>query len=491
MRLYDRFTAAIKAWSSGQVGAGGYYGSQAEQQYGYDGAYGHFYQLYTDYYTRLLDSGFADKTDYKTLSKAALSNPIAAACMRLITESLNEIEWEMVSEDDHGERTVKKDHPVLDLLYCEGERTHLELIQPVLHQLHYAGEIFMHRPIALTTSEFRPLGFDLICPSRFVGFVRKGIDEPMGFRTLIRAETYNKVMDGGIVGYKFSKSGEKTGLLWSDYNYQSIDTCKHHYLYCPWRIGRGLPLIFGSSDAITLSAMGTQWNTNLARTGGRIPGFFTPEGLKPGQSITPEQRTRIEADFDNRVKERQERNLPMVLSGTMKHVEANVNPREADWLGSDKHVGRKICATHRVPPILVGDVESVGLGGGSGTKSANKNFYQTALLPLLDVILQYFNHSLVKPFNDGYELCYNRDKIDALQEEEEKRDKRLVAACGGAFMTPNEARVRAGLEGLPDEEYDKIREQKSGGSGSGEEGEEEGEEGGSQEGRDSNNMNNR
>lgn len=494
MRIRDRIRGAIKGWSAGQVGAGGYFGSQAQQQYGYDGAYGHFYQLQNDYFVRLLDTGNEQKVTYQTLSKAALQNPIATACIRLIVESLSEIELEAVKENTGGDRDVATDHPIMELLFCNG-RTLIDFLEPLLMHMHYGGEIFLHRPIALTGSEYRPLGLDTICPSKFIGFIYKGIDEPQGFSRLIRGDVYRNVVPGGIVGYRFHRSQNRGMLVDDDCNVQSIDTCKHYYRYNPFQEYRGLPLVYGAGSSLNLIQMGMNWNTNLARTGGRIPGFMTPEGLKPGQSITPEQRTRIEADFDRRIRERQERNLPMVLSGTMKYVDSNITPRDADWLNSEKHGGRKICAAHRVPPILVGDVDSVGLGGGSGTKSANKNLYLTCLLPLLDIILGYLNSGVVAELGDDYRLCYNRDRIDALQEEEEKRDKRLVGACGGPFMTVNEARINAGLDPMEGEEYDIIREPKAPAAGkAGEEGEGEGkgeEDDDDDEGRITNNMNER
>lgn len=492
MGLRSALKGFVKGWSASEIGGGGYMAAVGSAQYGYDGAYGHFYQIQQDYFERLLDTGsdVAGK-GYLALSKSALSNPFGMACMRRIVESLSEIELQAVKELPNGNREVSEYHPMLELMYANG-RTPMEFISPMLHHLHFAGEVFMYRPMSFTSSTYRPFELGYICPSTFKDFIYKGIDEPQGFQNVISSETYDKVPPGGVVGYKFS-AGKNAGGLFNEHfsdwdgHFKSIDNCIHFHRFNPWSIMRGLAMVEAAHMTLTQAHMAARWNRNLAKTGGRMPYYVVPEGLRPGDAITPEQREQIEEDMDHKFRERQEKNLPIVLTGNMKVVEGNVSPREADFLEGDKYNGRKICAVFRVPPILAGDVDSVGLGGGSGTKSALKDLYQDTMLPLLNAILDGLNYKIMRYWNDGYKLSYNRNAIDALQEDLEKRDKRLVLACGGPFRTINETRVLAGLEPLGPE-YDIIKEPKAPAGGKQDEDKDEDRD---QSGRESNNQNER
>ena len=466
MGLKNALLGFRKGWSSSEIGGGGYFGAVANAQYGYDGAYGHFYQIQNDYFERLLDTGIEyNNKGYVHFSKLALSNPFGQSCMRVISESIAGIKMECVKEMPGGKREVSDDHPMLDLLYANG-RTPLAFIEPMLHHLHFAGEVFLYRPMSFTSSQYRPFELGYICPSTFQSFIRKGINEPDGFMNTISRETYENAKFGTVVGYKFMP-GQVTDNLFTgvfggmEGHFKSIDNCVHFYRYNPWVPMRGLALIEGAHLSLQQAYLTKKWNINIAKFGGRIPAYFVPEGLRPGDSLTPEQRDRVEEDLDKNVRERTEQGKPLVLSGTMKYIEANMTPRDADFLDSDKYTGRQICNVFRVPAVLANDPDSVGLGGGSGAKQANKNFYESTLLPLYNSILDELNYKVMAPFDDGFKLCYNRNTIEALQEDEEKRDKRLVLSSGGAYKTVNEARVEGGKEPMPDSKYDEIREPKS------------------------------
>lgn len=467
------------AWVPSQTGGGGYFGAKTEALADPIGGGGRFYQVQNDWFTRLLDTGSTEGISFNALSAKCLSNPFGGRCMRYITDTLADVKLEVVKEGEGGKRDVATDHPLLEMMYTD-ERTPLGFLEPFMHYLHFAGEVFMYRPLSLTSRKHRPLGkIQYICPSTFVRFIIKGKELPEGFRSQISDRTWKLKDDGEILGFVFTKTRTSgfTGLYQaSGQHWKSVDEVKHIYRHNPNKSCRGLPLILGAKDPLISMALATMWNQNLSKTGGRIPGFFVPEGMKPGQSITPEQRDRIEADFDARARERQMNNLAMVMSGTMKFVEANISPREAEFLEGDKYNGRKICIPFGVPPILAGDVESVGLGGGSGTDSAERFCWNVTLLPLLRYFVDEINWRFMRPFMDGYELGFVKERIEALQEDEQKKARRLVEACGGPYLSVNESRREGGHEPSPDPKHDEIREPKKPGEGKGGDGDDEGRE---------------
>ncbi len=471
MGFLSRFGAGIrsslKGWSASDYG--GYASAVANDVDIQGGWRGFGYQFYQDWAERGLDilQGAGDSgSKYDRLSRLALQNPFGQSCVRKISETLGEIELEAYKLDSDGSRLVKPNHGIFELLHGPmGERSPLAFMEPVVMHLHFAGELFVYRPRAWSDGG-RPMALELIEPSRFVEFIRKRVNEPYGFvgRT-IRRDTWEAMPDGSVVGYRFNGMSGSGGMFRrfdrvgvGDKFVASVENMLHVKRYNPWKPMRGLPLIEGAHMSLVQATMATKWNTNLGKSGGLMVGLFVPEGLKPGDQLTVEQRDRIEKDLDGRLKDRQERNLPMVMSGAMRYLPNNVTPRDADFLEGDKYNGRKICAVFRVPPILAGDVDSVGLGGGSGVRSAEKLFMLTAALPLLDSVLTELNQGVMRLFPGGWKLGYNRAKIESLQEDLEKLFKRLSAGCGGAFLTPNDARVMAGMEKLTGKpEYDEIR----------------------------------
>ena len=455
------------------------------------------YHRFSDWFSRLIDINQfqGDSFTYEFLSKLALKNPFGFSCTRKLKDALASIELEVYRTTRDGRQINNPRHSIIDLFRGpDGTRPYHHIIEQVVHHLHFGGELFIYMTIARSEGTMRPLSFDLISPARFNRFIRKGTNEPRGFK--ISRERYARIPQGGVVGYEFKSAVDDNvyGSVQTERSFiASVDNVIHVKCYNPYQPSRGLPIVTGCYDALVQAKMTALWNTNLGKTGGRIPGFFMPEGLKPGTQLTPQQRDQIERDFDSRATERQAKNRAMVMSGAMKFVEANVSPREAEFLKNDQYNGRKICAVFRTPPLLVGDVESVGLGGGSGTKSAEKSYYMTTVLPFLDCYLEELNYGIMSRFDDRYRIGYNRNKIEALQEELDKRDKRLAVACGGAFMTPNDARVAAGLEPLPDPAYDELREPggKTGIEDVDEENPEDVDDDDDQSGRESNNNNNR
>src|SRR5690606_13711210 len=95
------------------------------------------------------------------------------------------------------------------------------------------------------------------------------------------------------------------------------------------------------------------WNKSLTANGGRVPGYFSPEGLTPGQQLKEEQVKRAEENLDERVKERRRVNLPMVLSGAFKYIGGAITPKEADFLKQDESNGRKVSMVLGVPHRLL------------------------------------------------------------------------------------------------------------------------------------------
>lgn len=86
----------------------------------------------------------------------------------------------------------------------------------------------------------------------------------------------------------------------------------------------------------------------------------------------------------------------------------------------------------------------------SNYKEARQAFYTETVLPLMDWLRDELNNWLVPKFGDDrIYLDYDRDEIEALQEDREAVWKRAMEAVKIGVLTPNEARLLLGYEEIP------------------------------------------
>lgn len=85
----------------------------------------------------------------------------------------------------------------------------------------------------------------------------------------------------------------------------------------------------------------------------------------------------------------------------------------------------------------------------SNYKEARQAFYTETVLPLMDWIRDELNNWLVPKFGDDLYIDYDKDEIEALQEDRAEVWKQAMEAVKIGVLTPNEARLLLGYEEMP------------------------------------------
>lgn len=422
----DDFSSYVSDILGGASGAGGWSGD---------------YRLQSDYFNRLTETlGMMGRTGrYHELASLTLSNPYGSACIRHIAEAMSSLKFEMIRVTDQGKIYKRPSHPFLSLLERPGEydipgtkRTILSIMEPVVQHLHFGGELFLLLGDSSMSMGNPPRTLTIMHPKEFAGFQRND--------------------NNTVTDYKFRvmRGGKKLDMT---YNTSQMVMIKR---YNTWDEERGLPLACGAYMSLVQSRMAARWNMNLSKTGGRVVGYFSPRGMKPGSQLSREKVKAIEAYLDEQLRERQDSNLPMVMSGAFDYLANTITPREADFMENDKLNGRKVCSSLKVPSILVGDLDMQGLGGGSAWKGAEKLLWRGCLLPLIQDFIQEVNLNVASRWNDGYYLNVDLTEIDALQEDIRDKWTRIHLAVGRPWLTPNEARKLTGFSEEDGDEYKKL-----------------------------------
>jgi hypothetical protein len=101
---------------------------------------------------------------------------------------------------------------------------------------------------------------------------------------------------------------------------------------------------------------------------------------------------------------------------------------------------RRICSIFGVASELMGDSENKTY---SNYQEARKALYEETILPLMDVFTAELNSWLVPLYGTGNVLDYDRDSIEALQEDREKKYNYLK---GADWISTNEKRDATGFD---------------------------------------------
>ena len=379
------------------------------------------------------------KPSYTKLAKKAHANPYAGPGLRLIARTMASVPLTALEPGEDGPEP-DPDHELLDLLHRPNPRqTKRHFFDEIVNHLYLGGELFVEARAPQTGRRAgQPRRLYLHRPDRFQGFVKLGEDAPAGFETRLSAETQRLVRDGDIVGYEMqNESGGGTTTY-------TIDEMHHLRVYNPADPERGLALLLACSRALQGMEAADQWNLTLSNNAGRVPGYLSPKGLENGKQLAPDQVERAEDNLDERIKERRKSNLPMVLSGAFEYEGGAVTPKDADWLESDKRNALKVSAALGVSVLLLG-AEKAGSLTDSGLDSEMKMLYLLTVLPLLDFILEELNVWLAPKFDEGLKLSYERDQIEALQEDMTEKYRRYREATGVPILAVDEARQALGF----------------------------------------------
>lgn len=367
----------------------------------------------------LRSNGFAD------LKREVLQNPYGLRSYLNITGAIASIP--LVVQRMEGDDLVEDpDHELLQLLRRPNPRqTKRQFFAEMIEHLWFGGELFFYAPDGVLTGRQagkpQKEGLYLIRPDR-VGRIEA--DPDTGVPTY-----YHWTNRKGVV--------RKTPAA----------RMRHIYLIeDPEREGRGFPMADAIYRSVRLMRDGEAWNASIAQAKGRLPGFFKYKG--PGV-LGDEQFKKTKAEFQEAYSKDAENSRPGLLEGDFDFMPASTSVRDADWTEGDRSNLRKIGIGLGTDPSLLGDSANKTY---SNFREARRAFYVLSVLPLLDWLMEQFTEWFLPWWetDDSAVVTYNRDAIDALQDELGAKYERMIASVAAGLTTRNEAREELGWEAAED-----------------------------------------
>jgi len=216
------------------------------------------------------------------------------------------------------------------------------------------------------------------------------------------------------------------------------DEVQHVKLFNPSNDWYGQSPLQAAMRALLTDNEAVKWNYALLRNQARPTGMFLYQGTM-GDEQFEEMKSQIDASYSGAANA----GRPWLFEsgvGTLKWESVGLSPAEMDWLSSRKLTKKEIAQVYGVPPELIGDSDAKTY---SNYQEARRALYLETVLPYLDKKRDALNNWLTPMFGANLWLDYDRDQIEAIQEQQSALWARIQSA---EWLTPNEKRVATGYD---------------------------------------------
>lgn len=374
-----------------------------------------------------LNNDFAD-TSYNDLVSVAIRNGLSRRAIDFIASNIASIPLKVVEVNSDGEESDVGEHPALDLLNSPGgpnnnRYTKSWLFQGKVWAMMGGGEYWL-RGVSPdnSISNDEPKKLDLFDKSEFSYFKTDG----MGF------------IDGYVL-HKDMPYARKT--IEGD-----TEEILHSFNYNPRNKFRGLPILLSVIRSLSLIEDFDNWNKNISKNRGQVPGFFMPVGLEDGEQLDSDTREQAQEQVDEQINNARRGHKWTVLGGAYEPNDNNITPKDISYLDGVKHKLRMVATGLGIDPVLLGDDSAQTY---NNFQTAKIIAFTTRIIPMMEFFLSGLNRWLMPKFEDSGQtlrLTFDPMEIDALREAMLQKIDTLTNATGTPILTPDEARGILGRE---------------------------------------------
>jgi len=340
-------------------------------------------------------------------------NVYVCTCVRLVSMSCAGIPWLVYQTQKGRLEELSKDHPLSALFTCPNPNQGWgRFLEEVVGYLLLSGNAY----IEMVGPEGKPpRELYVLRPDR-VKIVPGNTIQP-------------------VAGYVYSVGGKEVRFKAED--------VLHLKFFNPLDDFYGMSPVEAVTYSIDQNNESRAWNVALLQNSARPPGAFI---IPPQERLSDEEFERLRRQVREIYLGAQNAGKPFLLEGGLDWKPMGYSPTDMDWLEGIKLSAREIALAFGVPPQLIGDRESSTY---ANYQEARKAFYTETVLPLMDWLKHEFNSKLVLKFGGGLFVDYDRDEIEALQEDRAAIWDRAIRAVERGVLTPNEARELLGYDPVP------------------------------------------
>jgi len=339
-------------------------------------------------------------------------NPWIYRAIRKVVDTASEIDWKVQRNTASGDSEDVENTPLMDRWdhpnpSTKNQSAH-DFLETIILHLELSGNCFVHR--AAPNNELNVLRPDLVeiipGPNRTIARYNYTIDESKGTKIPYKPEEILHIMLVDPVN-------ELDGVAPAEAAARSID----------------------------LNNSSRQWNfSKIQNTTGLGHVFLTGD-----QPFTENQIEQVKEAIDEQYK-------GPANAGKMAVVEANqIAPlsetaKDMDWAAVMDISAIEVSVAFGVPYVLLHPAGATY----ENLDHAKRQLFTETVFPLLDKIKDAFNGWLTPLYDTNLELVYDKEDINALQEDTDATASRAFQLSTSRIITVNEAREMIGLETRPD-----------------------------------------
>lgn len=210
----------------------------------------------------------------------------------------------------------------------------------------------------------------------------------------------------------------------------------------------GMSPIEAAARSIDQNNESRKWNVSLLQNSAQPSGILTTD-----QTLTEETRGILREQARELYGGSGNAGDIFVAEAGLKYQPTGLSPLDMSWLEGAKLSAREIAIAYNVPPELIGDNSAKTY---SNYGEARKALYEETVLPLMDFLKGAFNNWLIPLWGENLYLDYDKDSIEALQENQTELYTRMFGAVDRGIITRNEARWMLGFEAVKVDGADKL-----------------------------------
>lgn len=357
--------------------------------------------------------------DYENFAKEGYGNNVYVySCVRLISQSCAGIPWLLYEKKKDKIEELDYNHPLLKIWKrpnpFEGFGAWFEAM---VSYLLLSGNTYIERTLTRPSDK---LELYTLRPDRM------------------------KIVPGNqnnpITRYEYTVNGSITPL--------EPELILHIKYFNPLNDFYGMSPIEASARSIDHNNEARKWNVSLLQNSAQPSGILSTD-----QTLSEETRRILREQAIELYSGSKNAGNVFVAEAGLKFQPTGLSPVDMSWLEGSKLSAREIAIAYNVAPELIGDNSSKTY---SNYGEARKALYQETVLPLMDYLKDAFNNWLVPLWGDNLYLDYDKDSIEALQEDQDRLYNRMFGAVDRGIITRNEAREMLGFEALKIPEADRL-----------------------------------
>jgi HK97 family phage portal protein len=352
------------------------------------------------------------KASYEAYSREGyLQNVIVNSAINRVARAISAIEWYV----EEGDKRLKA-HPLLDLINRPNPmQTRSQWWEQKIGYLMLDGNAFEESVIV----RGKPKEIWNLRPDRM---------------TVIPSPT------GMPRGYEYKVGGTQKRVFPAN-PVTGLSDIRHLRLFHPLDDWRGLSPISCAAYGVDQHNESMNWIQSLLQNSARPSGALTIDSDTP---LSDDEFHRLKNEIETQYSGSENAGRPMLLEGGLDWKAMGLSPVDMEILRTREMSARDISLAFGVPPLLL---NIPGDNTYANYREARLGFYEDTILPLLDYLVQDFNHGISARYFGSARLMPDMDSIEAIAE---KRMKMWAMADASDDITLNESRAMKNLPPLPE-----------------------------------------